>query len=108
MRPRSQWEKDTAKKAPAKRKTSAKRKKNPVTEGVSEANLQSETDLPREGVTLKMPHIEDDQRGEDEGTTHNFPPPKRIRARSADKNNPAVDRQEPWDTAAAAALRRAI
>jgi hypothetical protein len=108
MRPRSQWEKDPTKKAPAKRKSSAKRKRNPTTEVVSEPSLPSEADLPREEATLEKLPIEDKKGGEDEGITHDLPPPKRIRAQSMEKSNPTVDRREPWDAAAAAALRRAI
>jgi hypothetical protein len=110
MRPRSQWEKDATKKAPTKRKASTKRKKNSTAEGVSEANLQSEADTPREGLTLEKHLPEGEQRTEGEGvdSTHNPPSPKRIRAQSADKNNPTADRQQPWDAATAAALRRAI
>ncbi|KAH0566112.1 hypothetical protein GP486_000503 [Trichoglossum hirsutum] len=105
MRPRSQWEKEANKKAPTKRKSSAKRKKNPATEVASGSNLPPE---PREEVTPEKHPIEDKERSEDVDTTHNFPPPKRIRAQSAEKSNPTADRQEPWDAAAAAALRRAI
>ncbi|KAH0547521.1 hypothetical protein FGG08_000246 [Glutinoglossum americanum] len=109
MRPQSQWEKDAVKKAPAKKKATAKRKKILAMDGASEANLQSEADLPTESVTLEKHPMESEQRGEDVDNTHDLPPLKRIRAQSADKsNNPSDDRQEPWDTAAAAALRRAI
>ena len=108
MRPQSQWEKDIVRKAPTKRKASGKRKKNPVTDGVSEANIQSEADLPGDGVSPQSRTIEDEQGGEDAGPTHSLPPTKKIRAQSGDKSDPTSDRQEPLDTAAAAALRRAI
>jgi hypothetical protein len=108
MRPQSQWEKDVVRKAPTKRKSSGKRKKNPVADGVSEANTQSETDLPGDGVSHQTRTIEGEQGDKNAGPTYSLPPLKKIRVQSADKGDPISDKHEPLDTVAAAALRRAI